>query len=112
MRSTLARSETTLLFFETLLVDFFLTSIGLSHGDDSCNVVAAGRVGDHDYPLFEHAQSDQPFLSIVETVVDEGNTRPCQHLFGVGEIQSVFSHVAGVLGLVPFEYQATLYLLL
>jgi hypothetical protein len=44
MRSTLAKS---------LLIDFLLTSICLSHGDNPRDVVAAWRVGDNDYSTGE-----------------------------------------------------------
>jgi hypothetical protein len=49
MRSILAKS---------LLVDFLLTSIGLSHGDDARHGVAARRVGNDDYSTGEQAQCD------------------------------------------------------
>jgi hypothetical protein len=54
MRSTLAKS---------LLIDFLLTSIYLSHGDNPRGVVAAWRVGNNNYSTGEQAQSDQPFPS-------------------------------------------------
>jgi hypothetical protein len=49
MRSTLAKS---------LLIDFLLTSICLSHGDNPRGIVAAWRVGNDDYSTGERAQSD------------------------------------------------------
>jgi len=49
MRSTLAKS---------LLIDFLLTSICLSHGDNPLGIVAAWRVGNDDYSTGERAQSD------------------------------------------------------
>jgi len=49
MRSTLAKS---------LLIDFLLTSICLSHGNNPRGIAAAWRVGDDDYPAREQAQSD------------------------------------------------------
>jgi hypothetical protein len=48
MRSTLAKS---------LLIDFLLTSICLSHGDNPRGIVAAWRVGNDDYSTGERAQS-------------------------------------------------------
>src|SRR5689334_158678 len=64
VRSTLAKS---------LLIDFLLTSICLPHGDNSRDVIAAWRVGNNHYSTGEQAQSDKPFLSIIETVIDERN---------------------------------------
>jgi hypothetical protein len=49
MRSTRAKS---------LLIDFLLTSICLSHGNNPGDVVAAWRVGNDDYSTGERAQSD------------------------------------------------------
>ncbi len=82
MRSTLAKS---------LLIDFFLTSICLSHRDDSCSFVATRSVSDHDRTPVEQAQGDQPFLSIIEAAVDEGDAGPFEHVFGIGEIQAMFA---------------------
>jgi hypothetical protein len=62
MRSTRAKS---------LLIDFLLTSICLSHGNNPGDVVAAWRVGNDDYSTGEQAQSDQPFLSIIEAAIHE-----------------------------------------
>ena len=99
MRSTLAKS---------LLIDFLLTSICLSHGDNPRGVVAAWRVGDDDYSTGEQAQGDEPFLPIIEAAIDEADTRAGQHLFGVRKIQPMFSEVAAVLRFVPFVYHPTL----
>src|SRR5207248_3980457 len=95
MRSILAKS---------LLIDFLLTSICLSHGDNPGDVAAAWRVGNNDYSTGEQTQGDKPFLSIIEAAVYEGDAKPGQHLFGVRKIQTVFSEVAAVLRLVPFVY--------
>jgi hypothetical protein len=103
MRSILAKS---------LFVDFLLTSICLSRGDNPRDVPAAWRVGDNDCSTGEQAQGDKPFLSIIETVVYEGDARPGQHLFGVRKVQTVFGGVALVLRFVPFIYHPIKYLLL
>jgi hypothetical protein len=92
MRSILTKS---------LLIDFLLTSIRLSHGDNPRGVAAAERVGDNDYPTGEQAQSDKPFLSIIETVIYERDARAGQHLF---EIQPMLGEVDAVLRFVPFVY--------
>jgi hypothetical protein len=85
-----------------------LTSICLSHGDNPRDVVAAWRVGDNDYSTGEQAQSDKPFLSIIETVIYERDARAGQHLFSVRKIQSMLGEVAAVLRFVPFVYHPTL----
>src|SRR5262249_30698153 len=95
MRSILAKS---------LFVDFLLTLICLSHGDNARDVLVVRRVGNDDYSTSEQAQSDEPFLSILETVINEGDARSSQHLFGVRKIQTVFSEVGAVLRFVPFIY--------
>jgi len=82
MRSTLAKS---------LLIDFLLTSICLSHGDNPRDVVAAWRVGNDNHSTGEQAQGDKPFLSIIEAAVYEGNAWSGQHLFGVHKIQTMFA---------------------
>jgi hypothetical protein len=96
MRSILAKS---------LLVDFLFTSICLSHGDNARGVVAARRVGNDNYPTDEQTHSDKPLLSIIETLIHEGDAGPGQHLFGVRKIQTVFSEVAAVLRFVPAPTQ-------
>jgi hypothetical protein len=86
------------------LIDFLLTSICLSHGDNPRGIVPAWRVGNDDYPTVDQTQRDEPFLSIVETAICEGDARTGEHLFGVLKIQPVFSEVnerglAGTVGL-------------
>lgn len=49
MPSTLAKS---------LLIDFLLTPVCLSHGDDPRDIAAAGRVGNDNYSTVEQAQRD------------------------------------------------------
>jgi hypothetical protein len=92
MRSSLPKS---------LLVDFLFTSIRLSHGDNARDIVASRRVGNRDCSTGEQAQADEPFLSIVETVIYEGDARPGQYLSGVREIQTMFGEVPSVLRFVP-----------
>jgi hypothetical protein len=89
------------------LIDFLLTSICLSHGDNPRDVVAAWRVGNDDYSTGEQAQGDKPFLSIIEAAIYEGDARAGQHLFGVGKIQTMFSEIAAVLRFVPLIYYPT-----
>jgi hypothetical protein len=50
----------------------------------------------------EQPQSDKPFLSIIESVIYEGDARTSQHQFSVREIQTVLGKVAPVLRVVPF----------
>jgi len=64
-------------------------------------------VGNEDYPTSEQTQSDQPFLSIIETAVYEGDARAGEHLFGVRKIQPVLREIAAVLRPVPFVCQST-----
>ncbi len=52
----------------------------------------------------EQAQSDKPFLSIIEAVIYEGDARTGKHAFSVREIQTVLGKVAAVLRVVPFVY--------
>jgi hypothetical protein len=85
-----------------------LTSICLSHGDNPRDVVAAWRVGNDHYPTGQQAQSDKPFLSIIEAAVFEGDARAGQHLFGVRKIQPMFREVAAVFRFVPFLYHPIL----
>src|SRR5271157_282108 len=85
---------------KSLLIDFLLTSVRLPHGDDAGGL-AARRMGYHDQASGEEAQSDQPFLSIIETVVLEGDTRSGKYLFGVLKSQTVLGEVATVLRFVP-----------
>src|SRR5580704_9614168 len=99
MRSTLAKS---------LLIDFLLMSICLSHGDNPRDVVAAWRVGNNDYSTGEQAQCDKPFLSIIEAAIYEGYAGTGQYLFGIRKIQPMFSEVAAVLRFVPLEYHSIL----
>ena len=53
-------------------------------------------------PSGQQAQSDKPFLSIIEAVIYEGDARIGKHQFSVREIQAVLSKVATVLRSVPF----------
>lgn len=46
---SMSRSRIRSIRAKSLLIDFLLTSVSLSHGDDPCSVVA-GRVGDDDQP--------------------------------------------------------------
>ena len=52
-------------------------------------------MGYNDHSTGEQAQSDKPFLSIIETLIYEGNARPGQHLFRVREVEAAFGGVAG-----------------
>ena len=49
----------------------------------------------------QHAQSDEPFLSIIEAVVHERDARPRKNQFGVLEPEAVFSEIATILRLIP-----------
>jgi len=51
-------------------------------------------VDNDDNSTGEYAQGDEPFLSIIETVIDECYTRSGQHLLGVAKIQAMLSEVA------------------
>jgi hypothetical protein len=84
------------------LIDFLLTAVCLSHGDNP-RVLAARRVGDNHNPAGQHAKGDKPFLPIIETVIHECDTRAGQDFLGVPKIQAMPDEVAAVLGLVPFE---------
>jgi hypothetical protein len=81
-----------------------LTSVSLPHGDNA-GLVIAQRVGYYNQPSGEQAQSDEPFFSIVETIILESDARPGKHLFGVSEMQAVFCEVTVVLRLVPLVSQ-------
>ena len=54
-------------------------------------------------PSGKQAQSDKPFLSIIEAVIYEGDARTAKHQFSVREIQTVLGKVAAVLRIVPFK---------
>ena len=87
---------------KSLLIDFLLTSVRLSHGDHARHLVPARGVSHHHDPPSEHPESDQPFLSIVETVIDEADAAAGEDLFGIRKIQAVLGTIAAVLGFVPF----------
>ncbi len=95
MGSTLAKS---------LLIDFLFTSICLSHRDNPRDTFAPWRVGNHDYSTGQQTQGDEPFLTIIETVIYEGDATTAEHLFSVREIQPVLSEVAPVLRFIPLVY--------
>jgi hypothetical protein len=61
---------------KSVVVDFLLTSVCLSHGDNACHVGAARRVGNHDNPAFERTDANEPFLSVIDTVIYEGDAAP------------------------------------
>jgi hypothetical protein len=69
-------------------------------------------VGDNDYSTGEQAQGDEPFLSIIETVIYERDARAGQYLFGVRKIQPMFSGIAAVLRVIPSLFHPIRYLLL
>ena len=69
-------------------------------------------MGNDDYSTGEQAQGDQPFLSIIEPVVYEGDARPGENLLGVGKMQAVFNKVAATLRFIPLACQRVLYLFL
>jgi hypothetical protein len=54
-------------------------------------------------PSGKQAQSDKPFLSIIEAVVYEADARTGEHQFSVREIQAMFGKVAAVLRSVLFK---------
>jgi len=54
-------------------------------------------------PSGKQAQSDKPFLSIIEAVIYEGDARTDKHQFSVREIQTVLGKVAAVLRIVLFK---------
>jgi hypothetical protein len=57
-----------------------------------------------DYHLTgEHAQSDRPFLSIVKTIIVEGERRAIEDNLRVGEVKAALADVDLVLSFVPFE---------
>jgi len=93
MRSILAKS---------LLIDFLLTLICLSHGYNPRAVFAALRVGNNNHPASEPTQGDGPHLSLIEAAIHESGARPGQHLFSVREIQPMLGEVATILRFVPF----------
>ena len=54
-------------------------------------------------PSRKQAQSDKPFLSIIEAVIHEGDARIGKHRFSVREIQAVLGQVTAVLNRIPFK---------
>src|SRR5216683_1435900 len=87
---------------KSLLIDFLLTSVRLPHGDNA-RCLAARGMGYRYQPSGKQAQSDKPFLSIIEAVIYEGDARACKHQFSVREIQAMLDKVAAVLRRVPFK---------
>src|SRR5712692_1489304 len=87
---------------KSLLIDFLLTSVRLPHGDNA-RCLAARSMGYRYHPSGKQAQSDKPFLSIIEAVIYESNARTSQHQFSVREIQAMLVKVAAVLSSVPFK---------
>ncbi len=51
----------------------------------------------------KQAQSDKPFLSIIEAVIYESKATTGKHQFSVREIQAMLGKVAAVLGSIPFK---------
>jgi len=70
-------------------------SVRLPHGDDA-GCLAARRMGDQNHASSEQAQGEKPFLSIIETVIREGDARPGKHLPGVFKSQPMLGEVAPV----------------
>src|ERR1035441_5246518 len=85
---------------KSLLIDFLLTAIALSHRDDPSSP-AARCVGDDYQASREQAQRDQPRFSIIETIVFESDTWPGEYLFRILKAQAVFGEVTAILRLVP-----------
>jgi hypothetical protein len=56
----------------------------------------------HHDPPSEHAESDQPFLSIIETVIDEADAAAREDPFGVDKVQAMLGTIAAVLGFISF----------
>jgi len=54
---------------KSLLMDFWLTSICLSHEDHASDGVPARPVRDDNHPTGKQAQRNQPFLPVVEAVI-------------------------------------------
>ena len=75
-------------------------------------MLSSPRVGHHDDATDEQTQRDEPFLSTMETVIDEGDAGPGPHLFGVRKVQTVFGDVGLVLSFVPLVSHPQSYLLL
>jgi hypothetical protein len=63
--------------------------------------VPARGVSHHHDPPSEHAESDQPLLSIVETIIDEAYAAAGEDLLGIGKVQAVLGAIAAVLGFIP-----------
>ncbi|HJU10963.1 MAG TPA: hypothetical protein VJ728_08800 [Candidatus Binataceae bacterium] len=53
-------------------------------------------------PAFERTDANEPFLSIIDTVIYKGDAAPGQNPRSIGEVESVFGDIAAVLGFVPF----------
>jgi hypothetical protein len=98
----MSESFTRLSRAKSLLIDFLLTSVRLPHGDNP-RCPAAPGMGYRYEPSGKQAQSDKPFLCIIEAVIYEGNARTGKHQFSVREIQAMLGKVAAVLGSVPFK---------
>jgi hypothetical protein len=65
-------------------------------------------MGYQNHASSEQAQGDKPFLSIIETVILEGDARSGKHLFGVFKSQTMLGEVAPVFRLVPLLYHSAL----
>jgi hypothetical protein len=65
-------------------------------------------VGDHHHPLGKQAKTYQPCLSILDTVVDEGDAASVQHVRSIGKVQAVLFTITSVLRAVPFVLQESL----
>jgi hypothetical protein len=92
----------------SLLIDFLLTSVHLSHEDDARHLVPTRGVSHHHDPPSKHSESDQPFLSIVETVVDEADAAAGEDLFGIGNVEALLGTMAAVLGFISLISHARL----
>jgi hypothetical protein len=67
---------------KSLLIDFFLTTVPLSHGNDARRLVTRRMGNDHQTPD-QQTQRDEPLFAVSKTVVFKGDAGPGKDLFGI-----------------------------
>jgi hypothetical protein len=88
-----------------LTIDFLLTSVSLSYGDDARPVIAR-RMGYDDQAPSQPTQGDEPFLAVRKTIVFEGDAWSGEYLLGILKTEAMLGDVRPVLRLVLFVFHS------
>jgi hypothetical protein len=85
---------------KSLLIDFLFTAVSLPHGNDARSLIARGMGYDHQTPS-QQAQSDEPFFSVGEAIIFEGDARPGKNPVCVLKAEAMLGEVRSVFGIIP-----------